>query len=145
MRKRESQAELSSRGSDQYIKPQRGAVTQAQLDQAHGDIDKSLELREGYKDRNLPGYKGDNYPHRLNRGWEYQGGEFPWRLERTVQEEENWRGVWILEVKDMWSVKWEKEYRLKGRQWQLNTVSQAHWPFPYKRTPDELRDWLERP
>jgi hypothetical protein len=139
MRQRESQAELSSRTSNQHDNAQRRADTQAQISQAQGGPD------ERCKDRNLPRDKGDNYPRRINRGWKHQGGEFPWRIERTVQEEENWRGVWVLEVKDMFLLEWENEYELLGRRWRQNTVPQAHWPFPYKREPDRLRDWLQRP
>ncbi|KAH6687814.1 hypothetical protein F5X68DRAFT_239255 [Plectosphaerella plurivora] len=34
--------------------------------------------------------------------WNFRpGAEFPWRFEQLVEEEENWRGTWVLEVKDM--------------------------------------------
>jgi hypothetical protein len=145
IRKRESQAEFSGLECDRHNNSQRRVDMQAQFDQGQGGTDKALELREARKDRNLPRGGGNNYPRCLDKGWKYQGGEFPWQIERIVQEEENWRGVWVLEVKDMWSMEWEKEYKQKGRQWRLNTVSQGHWPFPYKREHDELRDWLERP
>ncbi|KAK1996294.1 hypothetical protein LX36DRAFT_546925, partial [Colletotrichum falcatum] len=41
------------------------------------------------------------------KGWKYrQNTEFPWRLEQVVEEEENWRGTWVLEVKDLQAMEW---------------------------------------
>ncbi|KAK0617128.1 hypothetical protein B0T14DRAFT_259038 [Immersiella caudata] len=40
-------------------------------------------------------------------GWKVRtGGEFPHVLEQRVYEETNWRGTWVLEVKDMGAVDW---------------------------------------
>jgi hypothetical protein len=39
--------------------------------------------------------------------WKFdRTAEFPWRLQQVVQEESNWRGTWILEVKDMVAMDW---------------------------------------
>lgn len=68
----------------------------------------------------------------FNTSWKYHHGqEFPWRIERPVQEEENWRGSWLLEVKDMKAMSWKKECRRKETKWRLETVPQSHWPLPY--------------
>jgi hypothetical protein len=41
------------------------------------------------------------------RGWQFdRTAEFPWCLQQVVQEESNWRGTWILEVKDMQGMEW---------------------------------------
>ncbi|GKT60783.1 hypothetical protein ColTof4_00902 [Colletotrichum tofieldiae] len=41
------------------------------------------------------------------KGWEYcPNAEFPWRLEQVVDKEENWRGTWVLEVKDLQAMDW---------------------------------------
>lgn len=133
MRKREGQAESHGRS----------AV-----------VEDASELGERHTDRNIPRNGGGDQSCRVNRGWEYHDGrEFPWRIERIVEKEENWRGVWVLEVKDMWSMEWTKEYQQRGCQWRLGTLPQAHWPVPYEREgegkrerePDKLYDWLERP
>ena len=44
------------------------------------------------------------------RGWKYlPEREFPWCFVQTVQEASNWRGTWVLEVKDMGAMNWETE------------------------------------
>ncbi|KAF6791370.1 hypothetical protein CSOJ01_14388 [Colletotrichum sojae] len=41
------------------------------------------------------------------KGWQHRPNpEFPWRLEQLVDQEENWRGTWVLEVKDMGAMDW---------------------------------------
>ncbi|KAI1175595.1 hypothetical protein F4777DRAFT_549835 [Nemania sp. FL0916] len=98
--------------------------------------------------------KAINQKRSYPEGWTYnERSEFPWRIIRIVQDEENWRGAWVLDVKDLWSLDWERVYQLKGTQWRLRTVPQAHWPFPKAEKTfaprhgerDELREWLERP
>jgi len=40
-------------------------------------------------------------------GWRFnRAAEFPWRLEQVVSEESNWRGTWVLEVKDLVAMDW---------------------------------------
>jgi len=40
-------------------------------------------------------------------GWRFNRiAEFPWRLEQVVSEESNWRGTWVLEVKDLGAMDW---------------------------------------
>lgn len=132
MRKREGRAESYGRGGDRHCKVQSGADTRSGPDQTRKAAEEASEPRKAFKDWNAPRNECHNRPRRLNRGWEYQDGEFPWRIERVVQEEDNWRGVWVLEVKDMWSMEWKKQYQQWGCQWRLGTVSQPHWPFPYE-------------
>ncbi|GKT46075.1 uncharacterized protein ColSpa_06256 [Colletotrichum spaethianum] len=41
------------------------------------------------------------------KGWKYRpNAEVPWRLEQVVEKEENWRGTWVLEVKDLRMMDW---------------------------------------
>jgi hypothetical protein len=47
-------------------------------------------------------------PSSPKKGWQFNRmAEFPWSLQQIVQEESNWRGTWILEVKDMQGMNWE--------------------------------------
>ncbi|KAK3361878.1 hypothetical protein B0T24DRAFT_690389 [Lasiosphaeria ovina] len=40
--------------------------------------------------------------------WKFdRTAEYPWRLERVVDAESNWRGTWVLEAKDMQAMVWE--------------------------------------
>ncbi|KAF2973280.1 hypothetical protein GQX73_g409 [Xylaria multiplex] len=89
-------------------------------------------------------------PRRRKEGWGRQQGEYPWRIEQLVHLDNNTRGTWVLEAKDMSAIVWEKEYRMKGSRLKTETVPQPHWPFPrhllqnevVKRGPDELLNWL---
>lgn len=59
--------------------------------------------------------------------WRYnhRNTEFPWRIERTAQPlDADWRGTWILEAKDMWSIDWQQGLTPEGVR-----PPQAHWPF----------------
>ncbi|EQB56854.1 hypothetical protein CGLO_03102 [Colletotrichum gloeosporioides Cg-14] len=41
------------------------------------------------------------------KGWVYRPNyEFPWRLAQVVEEEDNWRGTWVLDVKDLRAMDW---------------------------------------
>ena len=105
----------------------------------------------------LPMEEGDDWPSELSKGWEHrEDAAFPWRIKRLVQKEEDWRSVWVLEVKDMWSMDWKRVQEQRGSRWRLGTVPQAHRPLPYEREVnqvrrrkpaerDELSEWLERP
>ena len=43
-------------------------------------------------------------------GWQRsRTNEFPWRFEHVVKEESNWRGTWVLEVKDLLAMNWRSE------------------------------------
>jgi hypothetical protein len=48
-----------------------------------------------------------DHPRCQRRGWKNTGGEYPWRIERTIPGDGNWRGTWILEVKDMFAMEWD--------------------------------------
>ncbi|KAI0446126.1 hypothetical protein F4803DRAFT_505691 [Xylaria telfairii] len=82
--------------------------------------------------------------------WVHQGGDYPWRIEQVVHRgpSENVRGLWVLEVKDLYAMHWGKKNR-----------PHAQWPFPRQVTTenegdestgcakerDELMDYLKRP
>jgi hypothetical protein len=134
--------------------------------QAWSDYKKGRSMRNGESTREGPTRQDSRIDERVTsnitesqqsgpqNSWQYhQGEEYPWRLEQLIQEERNWRGVWVLEVKDMWSMEWRREYQRRGSQWRLRTVPQVHWPWPYepqmrhakRAEPDELLDWLNQP
>ncbi|KAI1117924.1 hypothetical protein F5Y14DRAFT_290422 [Nemania sp. NC0429] len=91
-------------------------------------------------------------PRSKGEGWARQRGEYPWRIEQLVHLDDNTRGTWVLEAKDLSAIVWEKEFRMKGSRLKTETVPQPHWPFPRhlqqppgaKREPDELLNWLSR-
>ncbi|KAL6701306.1 hypothetical protein J3F84DRAFT_354411 [Trichoderma pleuroticola] len=50
------------------------------------------------------------YAAQTKRKWKWDtNAEFPWRHEQVVDEESNWRGTWVLEVKDLNAMKWATE------------------------------------
>lgn len=67
-------------------------------------------------------------------GWKNTGGEYPWRIERSIPGDGNWRGTWILEVKDMFAMEWETVRVYDGRRWRWESLPHVHWPFPYKQS-----------
>ncbi|KAL7939104.1 hypothetical protein V8C35DRAFT_285717 [Trichoderma chlorosporum] len=74
-----------------------------------------------------------DYPAQKARSWNFQGEqEFPWRHEQLVCEESNWRGTWVLEVKDMRAMNWGVEYvrREDGRGYKIVRKPTRHLPFP---------------
>ncbi len=105
----------------------------------------------------LPFYTGRQKPKTPNsiRGWRYRAeGEFPWRLEQIVQEESNWRGTWVLEIKDMQAMDWDTVQVPKedshGARYQRKPT--RHLPFllegqnpallPSEGGQDDLMVWL---
>ncbi|OHE92591.1 hypothetical protein CORC01_12102 [Colletotrichum orchidophilum] len=69
------------------------------------------------------------------KGWEYRPNtEFPWRLEQVVEKEENWRGTWVLEVKDLRAMDWGTTRVPKadgdGRGGRYQRQPTRHLPFP---------------
>ncbi|KAK2017189.1 hypothetical protein LZ32DRAFT_600801 [Colletotrichum eremochloae] len=69
------------------------------------------------------------------KGWEYRpNAEFPWRLEQVVEKEENWRGTWVLEVKDLQAMDWgttrvpKADGNRRGGRYQRHPT--RHLPFP---------------
>ncbi|KAK0716862.1 hypothetical protein B0T26DRAFT_802163 [Lasiosphaeria miniovina] len=75
------------------------------------------------------------------RGWQFdKAAEFPWRLKQVVEEESNWRGIWVLEVKDMQAMVWEtvhvpKESGYGGKHQRVPTM---HLPFTPERERGDL-------
>jgi len=56
------------------------------------------------------------------RGWHFdRTAEFPWCLQQVVQEESNWCGTWIPEVKDMQGMDWGTVRVPKDNQEVVNT------------------------
>ena len=91
-------------------------------------------------------------------GWQHRPfGEFPWRFEQTVREESNWRGTWVLEVKDMLAMEWEivrvPKENSRGGKYQRKPT--CHLPFlsegpspallPSEGGQDDLMVWLGKP
>jgi hypothetical protein len=92
-------------------------------------------------------------------GWKFdRTAEFPWRLQQVVQEESNWRGTWVLEVKDMQAMDWgtvrvPKESGSGGKNQRRQT---RHLPFTPETQKgasivlsdggqDDLMVWLGKP
>ncbi|KAF9871921.1 hypothetical protein CkaCkLH20_10553 [Colletotrichum karsti] len=74
-------------------------------------------------------------PAAAQEGWKHRpNAEFPWRLEQVVEEEENWRGTWVLEVKDMRAMDWGTAHVPKadgdGRGGRHQRQPTRHLPFP---------------
>lgn len=72
------------------------------------EIDTKWEIEGGAKNDCCKGCRGEA-PGRTTpkKGGVYHpNAEFPWRLEQVVEREENWRGTWVLEVKDMRAMDW---------------------------------------
>ncbi|KAK0664510.1 hypothetical protein QBC41DRAFT_349920 [Cercophora samala] len=72
----------------------------------------------------------------LQKGWQFtRMADFPWSIEEIVQEESNWRGTWILEVKDMQAMDWQtvRVPKESGRGGKYQRRPTKHLPF----TPDE--------
>ncbi|KAF3808622.1 hypothetical protein GCG54_00006488 [Colletotrichum gloeosporioides] len=68
-------------------------------------------------------------------GWVYRPNyEFPWRLAQVVEEEDNWRGTWVLEVKDLQAMDWGTTRVPKtgghGRGGRYERQPTRHMPFP---------------
>ncbi|KAI1329156.1 hypothetical protein F5Y16DRAFT_397622 [Xylariaceae sp. FL0255] len=117
-----------------------------------GDITKSTKSGNSAQ----PSLQTHNHQSRDHQGhkkegWTRQKGEYPWRIEQLVHEDDNTRGTWVLEMKDMSAVVWEKEYQMKGSRLKMETIPQPHWPFPRhlqgnnrdRKEPDELLNWLD--
>lgn len=66
-------------------------------------------------------------------GWHRQRGEYPWRITRTLPGDDNWRGTWTLEVKNLFDVEWDNVKVFDGRKWRLQSLPHVHWPFPYEK------------
>lgn len=71
-------------------------------------------------------------------GWNFcREAEFPWRLEQVVDEEENWRGTWVLEVKDLRAMNWETSQvsKEKGKGGKYVRQPTRQLPFPVDGRP----------
>jgi hypothetical protein len=72
------------------------------------------------------------------REWKFQqGAEFPWRLEQVVEEEENWRGTWVLEVKDLQAMDWGtvQAGKQNGHGGKYSRQPTRQLPFPVDGSP----------
>ncbi|KAL7791727.1 hypothetical protein V8C43DRAFT_283793 [Trichoderma afarasin] len=72
------------------------------------------------------------------RKWKFdREAEFPWRHEQVVDGESNWRGTWVLEVKDLRAMNWGVEEvpkmigNRKGKKFMRKPTRQL--PFPVGR------------
>lgn len=63
-------------------------------------------------------------------GWRFREGEkYPWRIHRCIPGDQNWRGTWLLEVKDISEVHWSRQIVHDGKSWKSVTLPDApHWP-----------------
>ncbi|KAJ8128989.1 hypothetical protein O1611_g4643 [Lasiodiplodia mahajangana] len=128
--KREAQEEQTA-----FPETERSCRETSQLPESHQD--------EATEDRRRACERGE---------WVRQQGEYPFRIEQLVHLDDNTRGTWVLEVKDMFAIVWERDYRMEESMLREETVPQPHWPFPRqllrddiaKRDPDELLNWLCR-
>ncbi|KAK1624367.1 hypothetical protein BDP81DRAFT_108619 [Colletotrichum phormii] len=71
----------------------------------------------------------------FKKGWHHRrNAEFPWRLVQVVDREENWRGTWVLDVKDMGAMNWGStlvpKTDGKGRGGRYQRQPTRHFPFP---------------
>jgi hypothetical protein len=56
-------------------------------------------------------------------GWTYTEGKiYPWRIQRTCPGDENWRGIWVLDVKDITEVHWSQKTVHDRRSWKSVTL-----------------------
>lgn len=118
----------------------------------------------GRKESEQPGCKRNETQPRPtkslpSRGWKFdKTAQFPWRLRQVVQEESNWRGTWVLEVKDMVAMDWGTvempeesgggiEYpRRPTRQLPFTPEMQQDGSFVYPDGgQDDLMVWLGKP
>ena len=92
------------------------------------------------------------------RGWQYRAdGEFSWRCEQTVREESNWRGTWVLEVKDLQAMELETvrvpKENSRGFRYQRKPTCHLSFLFegsspallPSEGGQDDLMAWLGKP
>jgi hypothetical protein len=65
-------------------------------------------------------------------GWRFKWDqEYPWRIECTIPGDENWRGTWTLEVKNMSEVNWISQKVHDGKGWKDVALPAApHWHNP---------------
>lgn len=115
-------------------------LKQAWVDYKNGrQMRKNLqhEKEQEHQRQNFPVYaseSGDarNEPHsrqpKSSPGWHRQNGAYPWRIEKTIQGDTNWRGTWILEVKDIFDVTWERQKIHDGKKWKMVSIPASHWP-----------------
>lgn len=93
-------------------------------------------------------------------GWQFNpADEFPWRFQQVVYAESNWRGTWILQVKDLQGMDWgiERVPNENGRGGRYRRRPTRQLPFlPGAREQyagevlgdggqDDLMFWLGRP
>ena len=71
-------------------------------------------------------------------GWRCAPGKtYPWWIARTIAGDEDWRGTWVLEVKDLMDVHWCKQTVHDGISWKSVTLPEApHW------RPDQLEEMI---
>lgn len=77
------------------------------------------------------GPQANTVPHRAEGRprWRRVEGQYPWRITKTIADHSNWRGTWVLEVRDIFALDWNAE-DTGGSQAQPHL---PHWPFPYAR------------
>ncbi|KAI1192945.1 hypothetical protein F5X97DRAFT_339559 [Nemania serpens] len=135
-------------GDDHHAEADNKTSTQPDFD----NRTRAASTDQGYHVNPLARQNGPLRPRPVVEYWVHQGGPYPWRLEQVVHRDpsDNLRGIWVLEVKDMHAVYWDRGDPPTGC-----IPPQPHWPFPRRREdksendsgdnePDELLEWLRR-
>ncbi|KAM6485013.1 hypothetical protein HDV62DRAFT_277418 [Trichoderma sp. SZMC 28011] len=90
----------------------------------------------------------------LKKKWRYyKYHEFPWVLCQPVCEESNWKGSWVLQVKDMKAMNWGVDiipcHLKKGEKFVWRPTRQLPFPFgeessvlPSEGGQDDMMVWL---
>lgn len=65
-------------------------------------------------------------------GWQFRWDkEYPWRIDCPIPGDENWKGTWVLEVKDISEVNWTWQEVHNGREWKEVILPDApYWHNP---------------
>ncbi|KAF4774374.1 hypothetical protein HER10_EVM0012216 [Colletotrichum scovillei] len=98
-------------------------------------VESKADPRTRYHDFATQTPPGPKPPRPNKKGWNFRReAEFPWRIEQLVDQEENWRGTWVLEVKDMRALEWNTEFvpksDRKGKGGRYRRQPTRHFPFP---------------
>ncbi|KAL0775968.1 hypothetical protein CaCOL14_007255 [Colletotrichum acutatum] len=78
-------------------------------------VERKADSRTRYRDFETQTSPDPKPPTLTEKGWTFRReAEFLWRLEQVVDQEENWRGTCMPEVKDMRAMDWGTELVPKG-------------------------------
>ncbi|KAF6802540.1 hypothetical protein CMUS01_15320 [Colletotrichum musicola] len=90
--------------ADDKVDTKDGTETNTNVDAGVQTEDDCCTCSKCLKARAAPEHKS---AAAAKKGWQHlPNTEFPWKLEQLVDQEDNWRGTWVLEVKDMGAMDW---------------------------------------